>query len=80
MISWFFEFKPHLRLCADNAEPTWDSLPRPLPLPYLHFLSLKENVTNWGAWGAQLVEHLLLISAQVIVPESWDQAPQWAPC
>ena len=31
-----------------------------------------------GAWVAQLVKRLPW--AQVVIPESWDQAPRWAPC
>ena len=26
------EFKPHIRLCADRADPAWDSLSLPLSL------------------------------------------------
>lgn len=33
---------------------------------------------SWGAWVAQQVKHLP--SAQVMIPESWDWAPHWAPC
>ena len=32
------EFEPHIGLCADSAEPAWDSLspsPAPHPLPVL---------------------------------------------
>ena len=32
----------------------------------------------WGVWVAQLVKHLL--SAQVTVPGSWDQALHGVPC
>jgi len=31
-----------------------------------------------GAWVAQMVKHLPL--ARVMIPESWDRAPHWAPC
>ena len=36
------ELKPHVRLCADRAEPAWDSLVLclSLPLPCLQVLSL----------------------------------------
>ena len=39
------EFKAHLGLCADNAEPAWDSLSLPLslPLPCSLCLSLSQN-------------------------------------
>ena len=32
---------------------------------------------KWGTWVVQLVKHLPL--AQVMIPESWDQAPSQAP-
>ena len=32
MISWVREFEPRVRLCTDDAEPAWDSLPLSLPL------------------------------------------------
>ena len=46
------EFKPHVGLCADSAEPAWDSLPPSLSLsapPLLRcmlFLGLKINKTK----------------------------------
>ena len=40
----------------------------------LHF----KRRNSWGAWVAQLVKHLP--SAQVMIPESWDQALHWVPC
>ena len=37
-------FEPRVRLCADNAEPAWDSLSAPLPkthsLPLFLFLKI----------------------------------------
>ena len=48
MISRFREFKPHVRLAAVSAEPAWDPLSPPLPLPCLCSLKskyLKEKVT-----------------------------------
>ena len=35
------EFKPHVGLCTDSAEPAWDSLS--LSAPLLIMLSLSEN-------------------------------------
>lgn len=32
-----------------------------------------------GTWWLSQLSHLLLTSAQVMLPESWDQAPDWAP-
>ena len=45
MISWFCEFEPHDWLCADSAEPAWDSLSpslsaHPPLLPFSLSLSL----------------------------------------
>ena len=35
------EFEPHIGLCADSAEPAWDSLS--LPAPILLALTLSQN-------------------------------------
>ena len=35
------EFKPSIGLCADSAEPAWDSVT--LSLPLSHLLSLSQN-------------------------------------
>ena len=40
------------------------------------FFILKSSLQ--GAWVAQSFGHLPL--AQVMIPESWNQAPRWAPC
>ena len=37
-----------------------------------------EFLETEGTWVAQSVKRLP--SAQVTIPESWDQAPRWAPC
>ena len=34
------EFKPHVRFCAGNAEPAWDSFSLPLSAPPRLYLSL----------------------------------------
>ena len=41
----FPEFEPHVRLCADSAEPAWDSLSPhlSLPLPRLCMHSYKQT-------------------------------------
>ena len=44
---------------------------------------VKNTSTNFrkkekGAWAAQSVK--CLPSAQVMIPGSWNKAPQWAPC
>ena len=33
-----------------------------------------------GTWVAQSIKHLSLSSAQVVISESWNQAPHQAPC
>ena len=38
-----YEFEPHVELCTDSAEPTWDCLSLLLSLPLLHSLSLSQN-------------------------------------
>ena len=45
MISQFCEFKPRVGLCADSAEPAWDSLSPllSLPLPHSRCLCLSQN-------------------------------------
>ena len=45
VISQFREFEPRIRLCADSAEPAWDSLslPPPLPLPCSLSSGLSQN-------------------------------------
>jgi len=47
------------------------------PLPGLVDSCLKSCVLR-DAWVAQSVKRLPL--AQVMIPESWDQVPHWAPC
>ena len=37
------KFEPRIGLCADSAEPVWDSLSPSLPAPPLLVLSLKIN-------------------------------------
>ena len=67
------ETEPHLRLCADNVEPAWDSLSSSLSAFPLLSLSLPKYINKnifkkiWGTWVAQLVKHLTL--AQVMI--SW---------
>ena len=39
------EFEPHIRLCADSAEPAWDSLSLPLPL-CLSLSKINEHYKN----------------------------------
>ena len=39
-----------------------------------YFNKLREK----GPWVVQVAEHLLLVSAQVVIPRSWDRAPCWA--
>ena len=41
------------RICADSAEPTWDSLSPSLPLPCAHVRSLKINKLS-GCLGASV--------------------------
>ena len=36
------EFQPRIGLCANRAEPAWDSLPLPLSLALPHSLSLNK--------------------------------------
>ena len=36
-------FKPLIGICADSAEPAWDSLSPPLSVPTLLVLSLSQN-------------------------------------
>ena len=40
------EFKPHVRLCADGAEPAWDSLSLSLFAPPLLALSLSLKINK----------------------------------
>ena len=39
------EFKAHIGLCADNAEPAWDSLSLPLSLPLPHSYSFSLSLS-----------------------------------
>ena len=57
------EFEPHIGLCADSAEPAWDSLSLPLSLPLpplICSVSLSQinklKTINRGAWVAQSVK------------------------
>ena len=45
----FHEFEPHVGLCADNAEPAWDSLSPSLflSLPCLLSLSLLKRINKF---------------------------------
>ena len=43
----------------------------------LIFVNLFKKYKLWDAWVAQ---GLSLPSAQVIIPESWNRVPHWAPC
>ena len=38
------EFEPRIRLCADSAEPAWDSLTPSLSAPSPHALSLSVSL------------------------------------
>ena len=48
------------------------------PLPYRFSLLCFLNFPGMGLLGGSVVECLPL--AQVVIPESWDQVPHWAPC
>ena len=55
-------------------------LPAHLPIHTLVTLTERDKSTSRlrDAWVAQSVRHLP--SAQIMIPESWDPAPHWAPC
>ena len=59
------EFEPRVRLCADSAEPAWDSLSPSLPLS-LPSLKINKRFFKWlilrGAWVARLGDRLRLRS------------------
>ena len=65
------KFEPHIRFCAGNVDPAWDSLSLPLPTCLFSLsLSLKKinklykNKRNRGIWMTQSVK--LLTRAQVM--------------
>ena len=54
-----WEIKPHIRLCADSAEPTWNSLSPSLSLPLPHLCSLSLKINKLKKKKRILVEKLL---------------------
>ena len=52
---------------------------RDISYPYLLFFKkrISKMFRRWGAWVAQSLNFLLLISPQVMISGLWDQVPHW---